>query len=449
MVDTRTVRRRVSEYIRANRMAEKGDGILAAVSGGADSVCLLFLLYELQEELGIRLAAFHLHHGLRGQEADRDEAYTEKVCGQLGVPFLSVHEDVALYAKKHGLSEEEAGRKLRYFHLEKAAETLSCNKIATAHHKDDNAETVLLNLFRGSGLKGLSGIRPVRDNIIRPLLCLTRNEIVEYLQERQISWCEDSTNSETLYARNRIRNELLPWVKEKINDRADEHILNMASLALQADEYFTRRAEMILSEGDGISVDTGRFDSQPEILQSYLVREMVSAAAGSRKDISSKHIEAVCALKGPGGGTAVSLPYGLVAVRGYDRLRIQENKALQCRESIGIRLETKVFPRKKGTEIPKNQYTKWFDYDKIKDTLSVRCRENGDYLMIAGGRKKLLRRYFIDEKIPEADRASVPLLTEGNHVLWVIGLRISEYYKITEATRTILEVKACKGEENG
>jgi len=447
-VETRELEKKVIEFMRAEKMAESGDGILAAVSGGADSVCLLFLLHKWQEELGIRLAAFHLNHGLRGAEADRDEAYVRELCEKLQVPFLAVREDVAAYAASHKLSCEEAGRTLRYFHLERAAETFSCNKIATAHHRDDNAETVLLNLFRGSGFRGLSGISPVRGRIIRPLLGLSREEIAGYLRENGIEWCEDSTNREDMYARNRIRNGLLPWVRENINGGAAGHILNFAALAGQADEYFTRQAEILLPEG-AVSIRTEDFDRQPEILKSYLVRRMIAGALGSEKDVSMRHIHAVCALKGPGGGTEADLPGGFYALRSYDTLEIRKRTDGILAKQDGMSYEYRIFSWKKDREIPKNQYTKWFDYDKIKGTLSVRSRETGDYLTIRGGKRKLLKRFFIDEKIPEEKRDSIRLLAEGNHVLWVVGYRISEFYKITDETQTILEVIACKGEENG
>ena len=330
------VKQRVREYMRSWEMTEPGDGLLAGVSGGADSVCLLFLLDELKEELGIRLAAFHLNHGLRGAEADRDEAYVKEICGRLGIPLAVAHENVAEYAAARGISGEEAGRILRYEHMKETAEQFSCQKTATAHHRDDSAETVLFNMFRGSGLKGLSGIRPVRGEVIRPLLCLSRAEIAGYLEERGIPWCEDSTNGENVYTRNRIRNQLLPWVKENINARAPEHILAAAELAAQADAYFAELAEKLLadagdlerlpedagdvSEALAVSIPTEIFDRQPPVVQGYLVRAMVSRAAGSPRDISAKHVEAVRALTGPGGGTEAVLPYGLRAVRGYDRL---------------------------------------------------------------------------------------------------------------------------------
>ena len=495
-MDGQALRMRIKEYMKAHRMAEEGEGVLAAVSGGADSVCLLWVLHELSEELGIHVAAFHLNHGLRGEEADRDEAYVRALCGKLSIPLSVVRENVAEYAAAHGISEEEAGRNLRYFHLERAAGQFCCERIATAHHKDDHAETVLLNMFRGSGLRGLGGIRPVRDTIIRPLLCLTREEIEAYLGEKGVSWCEDSTNGECRYARNKIRNELLPWVGKNINDRAKEHILNAASLASRADEYFSCQAETILSEeaafseaailsggavlpGEAvlpgkavlpeeavlpkesgvpakragarqkISIRTAVFDKQPDILKEYLVRAMISRVSGSQKDISSRHIEAVCSLKGPGGGYEVMLPYGLKALRGYEALEIRKQEGVSDGEEDHTRVVMRTFSWKKDLEIPKNQYTKWFDYDKIKDTLSVRNRKSGDYFLISGGKRKLLKRFFIDEKIPEEHRESIKLIAEGSHVLWVIGYRISEYYKITNTTRTILEVKICKGEDHG
>lgn len=212
-------RQKVLSFMKKNHMTDRGDSVLAAVSGGADSVCLLLLLHEMAAELGIKVFAFHMNHGIRGAEADRDERFVMELCERLNIPLTVAHEKVEEYAAERGLSGEEAGRILRYHHLGETAEKYQCAKIAVAHHEDDDAETVLLNLFRGSGLAGLSGIRPVRENIIRPLLCVSRKEIEEYLNEQELSWCEDSTNKENDYTRNKIRNELLPWVTENINSR--------------------------------------------------------------------------------------------------------------------------------------------------------------------------------------------------------------------------------------
>lgn len=534
--DRRRFRQKVLGFMRNKHMTDRGDGVLAAVSGGADSVCLLLLLNGMAAELGIRVFAFHMNHGIRGEEADRDEQFVEELCKQLEIPLTVAHEKVETYAEEHGLSGEEAGRILRYRHLEETAERYQCAKIAVAHHEDDDAETVLLNLFRGSGLAGLSGIRPVRGKIIRPLLCVSRKEIEEYLKEQGFSWCEDSTNRENDYTRNKIRNELLPWVRENINSRAAEHILAASELAAQADVYFEMEAERILEEScskrreeakqptsqnvgeaDGKESGTGQdlkvaenamkmytkistnlFDSQPEILKTYIIRRMVLNAAGKAKDITERHIRAVMKLTGPGGGHSVNLPYGLQAVRGYETIKIvqgQERRIAvessdpgQKWENEGsfekeIRLRTdldemfRIGPasihlhassRKKEPEIPKNQYTKWFDYDKINVGLSIRYRKNGDYLTLSGGGKKKLRRFMIDEKIPEDERDRIPVLADGDHVLWVVGYRISDYYKITDETEHILEAEVnlpdggeqpenggqagiwnCKGEDHG
>ena len=440
----------VMEYMKRYGMADQGDGILAAVSGGADSVCLLWLLREMAETIGFRLAVFHMNHGLRGNESERDEQYVRDLCERLHVPCHVIREDVREYAKAHGMSEEEAGRELRYLHMEKAAEQFRCNKIATAHHKDDDAETILMNLFRGTGLKGMGGIRPIRETnegriLIRPLLCVSRVEIEGYLRDRKVVWCEDSTNKELRYGRNKVRNKLIPWVKEEINDRATDHVLHLASLAAQADAYFTAEAEKILGDNK-TKILTAVFDCQQEIMKNYLVRAMIAAAAGQEKDITARHVDAVCGLTGPGGGTCADLPYGLQAVRRYETLEVRKKEEISL-GNVDVSLEMQVFPWKKDLEIPKNQYTKWFDYDKIKGTLCVRSREGGDYFLYSGEKRKLLKRYFIDEKIPEEMRDGIPLLADGSHILWVIGYRISEHYKITENTRTILQVTLCKGEK--
>ena len=456
-MSTRTWNMRIKEYMEQYHMTETGDGVLAAVSGGADSVCLLFVLKALAEPLGLRITAFHMNHGLRGAEADRDEAYVRELCERLQVRLKVVNEDVAAHAKRHGFSEEEAGRVLRYQWLEKTAKEFGCRTIATAHHKDDQAETVLMNLFRGTGLRGLGGIRPVRmlkgdQRVIRPLLCMNRQEIEAYLIEEKETWCNDSTNQELIYARNKVRNALLPWIRENVNDRAEEHILRTAAFASQADEYFTVQAEKLLGSGckentGEIAIDAEMLDLQPEIMKSYLIRAMITRLTGNSKDISARHIEAVAALSGPGGGTTVDLPYGLRANRSYQKLSIHKVIVEQKEEKSPENLQMRVFVWKKDKEIPQNKYTKWFDYDRICDTLSIRTREPGDYFMIGNGKTKKLQRFFIDEKIPEELRDKILLLAEGNHILWIVGYRISEYYKITDATRNILEVRVDKGED--
>ena len=215
---------KILNTIRKYEMAEPGDHIITALSGGADSVCLLHVLKTLSSELNITLEALHVHHGLRGSEADRDAKYCAKLGEQLGVSVKIVNKDVRQFAEEEKLSLEEAGRIVRYKALGEAAEqagkTYPKVKIAVAHHTGDRAETILHNLFRGSGIKGIGGIQPVNGKIIRPLLEIDREEILLYLKENHVDWCQDSTNKENQYTRNKIRNQLIPYVEKEINPMA-------------------------------------------------------------------------------------------------------------------------------------------------------------------------------------------------------------------------------------
>lgn len=474
---TEQVRRFSEKY----GLLAEGDRVLAALSGGADSVCLLLVLHELAPELALGLRALHLHHGLRGAEADRDAEFSERLCARLGIPFLLVRRDAAAYAREHGCSTEEAGRLLRYGALEEAAgawedETpgleLPHVKIAVAHHRDDNAETILHHLLRGSGLRGLSGMRPAQGRRIRPLLCAGREEIRAFLAERGQDWCEDSTNAEPDYTRNRIRNEILPLLAREVNARASENILRAGELFGQADAWLTEQAEAVLCCPPGprerVRVPVSVFLAQPAVLRSYVVHCMLDRTAPGQKDLTSKHFSLIARLAESRPGASCDLPGGLGAWRDPDALWVgrRPEQAETVRPAGAEDFRFRVFEAQKGMEIPKNPYTKWFDYDKIKGILSVRTRRSGDYIGLSGGGRKRVNRCMIDGKIPRGERDRIPLLAEGSHVLWIVGYRISDDYKISAETRKVLQVKMIaahgplsapreqepetdKGEENG
>ena len=400
--------------------------------------------------------------------------------------------DVRSLAAERGLSLEEAGRDVRYEILREYAknwtsqkdglrdgcgsETLElagCRpaKIAVAHHQEDQAETILHNLFRGSGLKGLGGMSAKRGQIIRPLLCLEKKEILEYLEKRQNE-----------YTRNRLRNELIPQIRREINEKAVEHIAEAGERLRQADAYFEEQAEKIWreygvtktcnAEGDVTGLMDGTkmgaesqaetadeiiygmersvFLKEPPIVRTYVLRHMISMATQSLKDITSDHIDQVTSLLEKETGKRINLPYGLTAWTEYDFLWISKwNPSCHVDNQPSISLIMKKIPYEKAQEIPQNRYTKWFDYDKIKGTLTVRTRQTGDYITLKDGRKKTVKAYMIDEKIPRELRDRVTLLAEDHHVLWIVGWRISEYYKVTEDTDYVLEVQADGGRENG
>ena len=466
--------KKVRDYMREHEMTAPGDAVIVALSGGADSVCLLTVLKQLATPEFL-LRAVHVHHGIRGAEADRDEAFAQKLCESLSVPLCVAYCHVPAYAAEHGLSEEEAGRILRYQVLEKEAgkweQELPAGsrvKIALAHHRDDNAETILHHLLRGSGLTGLAGIRPVQGRRIRPLLCVGREEIRAYLEAGHISWCEDSTNQSPDYTRNRIRSQVLPLLKTAVNEQAEEHILQAGQIIGQADAYLRQQAEEIWQEAvcgreeDLAAIPLTAFARQPEILKTYLIRHMLDQLHPGWKDISSRHFTAIAELAGKPVGSRLDLPGGLMARTGYETLEIvrKTEREVSVKTESGAdgeihgcqtvpELHMTVFPRQKDQEIPKNQYTKWFDYDKIKGTLSVRTRRTGDYLILPSGGSKTIARYMIDEKIPKEKREQILLLAEGSHVLWVVGFRISEYYKIEEHTENILQVTCDGGKDYG
>lgn len=456
--------RTILEFIRRNRLLTPGDRILVALSGGADSVCLLVILHELKEVLGLSLKAVHVHHGLRGAEADRDSEYAKELSRSLGVPFSCIRVDAAAYAKAHRMSVEEAGRHLRYEIFEKERKAFGADKIAVAHHADDQAETILYHLFRGTGLKGLGGIRPVRDRIVRPLLPVSKEEILAYLKEKGISYCEDSTNSHTDYARNRIRGILLPKIREQINPRAAENIIHAGEMAAKADEYLEKQAENFLKDyGIRKTDETGSVTAyavrtefllkEDDIIKTYVIRTMIRSVRASMKDITMTHVESAAALLSAPKGKQVDLPGGLLAVRISDCLWIKNKNQKESVDNSKERplpeVDFQVFPYKKGQEIPKNGYTKWFDYDKIKCALSVRYRKTGDYMTLAGGGRKTVKALMIDEKVPREEREKIPLIADGSHVLWVIGYRISEYYKITDDTHTVIQMQLDGGKDNG
>ena len=472
--------RKVYGDIIGGGLLQKGESVVAGVSGGADSICLLYVLMALKPVMHLELTVVHIHHGLRGEAADADRDFVKNICAAEGVPFVCYQTDIRAMAAARHISEEEAGRIFRYECFERVRADRNADRIAVAHHMDDTAETVLMNLFRGSGLKGLAGIPARRGAVVRPLLHVSRKEIEAFLERNDIAYRTDSTNFETDYTRNRLRLDVLPYVKEYINPAAAEHIADTAALAADVCRYVEEQAraagETIVrwlgpSEGaseDGCEIDAEGFIHQDRAIQRELLRQVLGTAAGQMKDIGMVHIESVRDLFDGGAGRRVSLPYGLYAVKTYGSVRIMHEHTAAgkaendgegnelvpdipgtCSLGNGLCLELSVFFADKNPQIPKKMYTKWFDYDKIKDRLVLRHRRAGDYMIIGGGHKKALRRILMDDGIPQADRDSIILLADGSHVLWIPDSgRISDHYRITEATKRILaaQLKEIKDE---
>lgn len=467
--------KKVRDYIIEHQLAQEGERVMVALSGGADSVGLMLALKEISENPGgfpLDLKAVHVHHGLRGEEADRDSAFCRQLCKAWEIPFETVTREVRTYALETRISVEEAGRILRYEALGEAAAAWGADRIALAHHMDDQAETILHNLVRGSGLRGLGGIRPVQGNRIRPLLGIRKEEICRYLNSHEISWCEDSSNASQDYTRNRIRSQILPIFRGTVNENATENIIRAGEIIAQADEYLEKVAGLVweregTEEEYRVGISICNLLEQDAIVRTYLLRYMVGLMIAGKKDITARHygqMEQLLTRNGPG---ICHLPGGFFAVREYESFWIEhkrEVKNMECGAwqphaisipqlggpeiQAGI-FQIKAFKREKGGEIPKNQYTKWFDYDRIKGTLWARNRKAGDSIVLSDGGTKTVARYMIDEKIPKVMRENIIVLAEDQQILWIVGHRISEIYKITEATRTILQVSINGGESHG
>ena len=450
------LKEQVKQTIREHHMLEPGSRVIAALSGGADSVCLLGLLKELEGELELKLRVVHVHHGLRGQEADRDAEFAKAFCDTLSVPCHIIKADVKKFARDSGMSEEEAGRRLRYEILEQEASAWERDaqegdsspvRIATAHHSRDQAETILHNLLRGSGLKGLSGMPWVRGRIIRPLLAAGREEILAWLRGKGFAWVEDSSNASACYTRNRIRHTILPAAEREVNPRAVENLLRLGMLAGLADSYLEKKGKEWAEacgrrrEDGSFFLEDRAFAEQEKIIWLYGLLGILKETAGGGRDIGFVHVEQALELREKQAGRRVSLPQGMWAKREYEGLSLGRGTPKEKKEQGLPAVEIDIFSYKKGKEIPKNMYTKWFDCDKIKDTPEVRTRREGDYLLLEDGSRKSIRRFMIDAKIPRDERDQVPLLADGPHVMWVIGYRISGYYKITEDTRRVMEVR--------
>ena len=440
-----------------------GDYIVAGVSGGADSVCMLLQLYYVCREKGSDLVVVHVNHGIR-EEASSDADYVRSLCEKLQVAFVLREVDILKEAEKLGIGTEEAGRLIRYQIFEELRKPYGKHgKIAVAHNKNDLAETMLFHLFRGSSVAGLSGILPVRDQVIRPLLCVERNEIEEYLLNQDVipkKWCIDCTNKENTYTRNKIRNQLFPFVEENICSQAMRHVASAAEEMAEVREYIEEQA--VKAYQDCVVIDgsekkaviaLSKIMECSKLIQKQVVLKILDVLTSGRKDITSTHILDIVSLFHKETGKQIHLPYHLVAERTYEAIVIRKQDfseiGYQEQEVIipgelcisGVKMTFRVFPAQNTLDIEQKTYTKWFDYDKINNCPVVRNRKTGDYLTInKEGNHKSLKDYFITEKISRDKRDQMLLLADDSHIIWIIGKRISEYYKVTEATKNILEV---------
>lgn len=445
----------ISEF----QMIDPGDRVVVAVSGGPDSVCLLFLLHKIRSDLSIELITAHFNHGLRPLEDDLETEFVERFSGTLGIPFVTETASIDLNAEKGPL--EETARNARYAFLEKVRKDFLANKIAVGHTLDDQAETVLMRLLRGSGMAGLAGIPPKRDQrIIRPLLAVSRQEVMDFLKTHHLSFMMDSSNSNTRFLRNRIRLTIMPAL-EGIQPRIIKQMGLTARIMRQEDEYMCIQADQwLLSEATEIhhheiSFSVAAFNQLHRAMQQRVIRQAIYSVAATLRRISARHLDKIQSLTtGSRPQVSVDLPEDVMVKRVYDRMVFKKGKGRAFEDfaafierpgtidlpEAGIRLFLEEMDAGDLPDMETSAQTVFLDAGKITWPLMIRNFRPGDRFIPLGmtGHRKL-KDFWIDLKIPLERRKRIPILTRNDQPIWVCGFRIDDRFKITSQTRRVLK----------
>jgi tRNA(Ile)-lysidine synthase len=461
---------KVLKYVEENFMIEKGDSILVALSGGPDSVCLLHILYSLSKKMNIFLYAAHVNHCLRGEEAIKDEKYAEELCKRLNIPFYCKRVDIKSISKERGVSTELAGRDERYKFFDELKENLSINKIAIAHNANDQAETLIMRIIRGTGLEGLVGIKPIRDSVyIRPILCLTRKEIEQYCNEQNLNPRIDQTNYEEIYSRNKIRLKAIPFIQENFNKDIVSTLNRLAYMCNMDNEFIESKVdekyqEFCKDEGQCFYICKEGFD-EFEALVTRIIRRALMNFSGIQYNFEMKHVYDIISLQKGESGKSINLPNGIKAINVYGNVKLEKvkekidfkainqyifnisevdekfvNKEIKL-EQFGYYMNLEIIKLEKKINFSNEQLVKYFDYDKIKEKIIIRSRADGDKIIPLGmrGRKKL-KDIFINEKIPKDVRDRTPIVIFDDEIAWVVGVKVSDIFKVTKDTKNILKI---------
>ena len=420
----------------------KGETIAVALSGGKDSVCLFDLLLSKSEEFGITVKAINLDHGIRGETSGRDSLFVKNLCEEKGIPLFFRKVDCPGYSAANGLSAEEGARALRYKVFNEAIDGGFCDRVATAHHAGDRAETVLFNLFRGTSPLGIVGINDVTPDgrIIRPILGIGREQIDAYVKERKLDYVVDETNFMTDYTRNFVRLEVMPLIKQRFPE-AEKSILRFADTVKDDENYLRSLAEKSLTEKKGevsFPIDLPK----PIFMRSAT---LAMKKLGIKKDYEKIHLESAYSLKNAENGKSVTLPKGVVAVRDYGKITFYKKEEKQDFEkpfSLGdfdFQGKTYRFEIVDDCNAKRVDNRLIADFVKIPQGAVLRTRKPGDTFEKFGGGAKKLKEYFIDKKIPERERDKILLLAKDKKVFIICGIEISDAIKVDKATKNVLQ----------
>lgn len=451
------------KYIQENDLVSKGEGIVVGLSGGPDSVCLLNLLCALREKMNLKIVAAHINHMLRAEDADKDEEYARSLCKRLNVEFFCKKIDINKYSKENGVSSETAGREVRYDFFDYIMEKVGFSKIATAHNSNDQAETVLMRIMRGTGLEGLTGIPVKRDErYIRPILFMERKNIEEYCKECGLEPRIDESNLERLYSRNKVRLDILPYMKKNFNQDIVETINRMVLLLQEDNRYIMEQVDKCYIDNctkcdEEVIISRSAFECDNAIIN-RIIRRAIKEVGGNKYDVEVKHIKEVISLKDMKTNKKIDLPSGIYAQNIYGDIfiRLKSNKNKDEYEELVLSKEGmlhkeiyfkdyifnfEVSAYEKNIDFIKNNEIKYFNYDNINGNIIIRQRKEGDKIIPLGmkGNKKV-KDIFIDLKIPQEDRDVIPIIQFGDDIAWVVPMKVSDKYKVTDATKNILKI---------
>ncbi|MGQ9603256.1 MAG: tRNA lysidine(34) synthetase TilS [bacterium] len=456
------LQRKVRATIEKYGMLKKGDTVIVAVSGGADSVALLHVLNSIKDLYGVSLHAAHFEHGIRGKESIEDMEFVKSLCEQLKVSLTIGSADVPSYARSEGLSLEHASRKLRYEFLEGVMKERSAQRIATGHNANDQAETLVLNLLRGVGFVGLGGIRvTLKDKIIRPLIEVRRQEIEDYLSEKGLKFKIDRSNLETHYERNRIRHILVPLLERDFNPAIVDLLTRTATTFAMLNDYLQDQVDNLMTvcrkEDDARTViELEKFQTFPAILRMLAVYRMIRSYEADDQVATFDSVNAVINLaERSRSGSRVEIGSGIVALKEFDNLVIGRDLAMADDYEVTLNIpgttriekaectiEIEIIKGKPADpEIYRGGDAAYFDFDKIDLPLIARNWREGDRLIPFGlGGSKKVHDIFIDEKVPVTDRSKIPVICDREGILWIAAVRRADRARITDDTETILKI---------
>lgn len=455
---------KIKETIEKHSMLSGGENVLVALSGGPDSVFLLHVLNNLKEELKLDLHTLYINHGLRPEETPLEIEFCKKLCETLKVPFITKSVDVKSFAKEKSMNNQEAARELRYKVFEETAFETKADKIALGHNADDQAETLLMRLLRGSGPIGLSGIPPVRGMCIRPLIEIERQEINRYIQEEKIDFVVDSSNLRRDYLRNKIRFSIIPMMKE-INPNIIETLSRTAAIFREEERHFDiivvkTLMRLISRKSDSrIELFLSPLEAMDKVILRRVLRRVIDETKGLRR-INFIHVEDIIDLIKTGKtGDRLYLPKGIRVIKDYstliftteppvklDTYMLEVPGEINLKEA-GVLIKASILESHKSEikDLRLSADLAVFDAERLIFPLVVRSRKEGNFFYPFGfGKRKKLQDFFVDGKVPRDERDRIPLIISGEDIIWVAGYRQDDRFKVVDETKKVLKLEVKK-----